>query len=259
MKTARTALALALVTLLVGPAPAGSFKRTEVGEPLKDFVLDSLAGGSLRLSEHLGSRATLLVFWATWSPRSAEALRDFEQLYRAHRAGGLQVVGVNVEHQEWDPGDLPRLEQFVRDLGVTFPVVLDKDLAVFSEYGVIAAPSSVLAGPDGTILELLEGYANVTRDAFQDRVLRELGVLAPEPEKAPEPVGYRPKGKAERFVQMGRVLLERGMPGRAEKAFRQALEEDPEWPEAREALAEGLEAQKNAGGRGSATRGEEKP
>jgi peroxiredoxin len=263
MKTARAALAFAVLVLLLGPMPARAFKRTEVGEPLKDFALDSLAGGPLRLSEHRGSRATLLVFWATWSPRSAEVLRDFEQLYRAHRGGGLQVVAVNVEHQEWDPGDMPRLEQFVRDLGVSFPVLFDKDLAVFSSYGVIAVPSSVLAGPDGTILELLEGYANMTRGAFQDRVLREIGALAPEPVKREEPVGYRPKGKAERFVQMGRVLLERGMPARAEKAFRQALEEDPEWPEARQALAEALEAQEEAGHatgrRGSATGGEAKP
>jgi predicted Zn-dependent protease len=62
---------------------------------------------------------------------------------------------------------------------------------------------------------------------------------------------------------MGRVLLERGMPGRAEKVFRQALEEDPEWPEARQALTEALEAQEKAGEatgrRGNATRREEKP
>lgn len=263
MKTARTALAVAILALLLCPVPARAFKRTEVGEPLKDFLLDSLIGVPLRLSEHLGSRATLLVFWATWSPRSAEVLRDFEQLYRAHRGDGLQVVGVNVEHQEWDPADAPRLEAFVREREVTFPMLFDKDLAVFSAYGVIAVPSSVLAGPDGTILELLEGYANVTRGAFQDRVLRELGVLAPESEKDPEPVGYRPKGKSERYLQMGRVLLERGMPGRAEKAFRQALEEDPEWPEASQALTEALEAQdkvgETKGRRGNATRREEKP
>lgn len=263
MKTARGALALAILLVLLCPIPARAFKRTAAGEPLKDFLLESLTGGPLRLSAHLGSRATLLVFWATWSPRSAEVLRDFELLYRAHRTDGLQVVAVNVEHQEWDPGDLPRLEQFVRDREVSFPVLFDKDLTVFSAYGVIAVPSSALAGPDGTILELLEGYANMTRGAFQDRVLRELGVLAPETEKDPAAVGYRPKGKAERYLQMGRVLLERGMPSKAERAFRQALEEDPGWPEAGRALAEALDAQDRAaeasGRQGNAIRGEGKP
>ncbi|MBE0617544.1 MAG: redoxin domain-containing protein, partial [Proteobacteria bacterium] len=237
------ALALAATLLLIVPTGAPAFKRTEVGQALKDFSLESAAGGSVRLSESLGAKATLLVFWATWSPRSAEALAEFQRLYEEHRGAGLQVVAVNVEHQTWDPADGDRLAEFVRTRGLAFPVLFDKDLTVFNDYGVIAVPSTVLAGPEGRILELLEGYANMTRDDFRERVLRVLGVLPPEPEERAGPTGYQPRGKAARYVQMGQILLQREMPSKAERAFRQALEEDPQWPEAYRGLAEALEAE----------------
>jgi len=238
-----TAITGVVALLFLVPPSGQAFKRTDLGQPLKDFSLESAAGGTVRLAESLGSKATLLVFWATWSPRSAEALDGFQQLYAEHREAGLQVLAVNVEHQDWDPAEAAQLAEFARARGLTFPVLFDKDLGVFNDYGVIAVPSTALAGPDGVIVELLEGYANMTRHDFRERVLRLLGVLPPEPEAPAEPVGYQPKGKAVRYAQMGHVLLERGMPSKAERAFRQALEEDPQWPGGHLGLAEVLAAQ----------------
>ncbi len=234
------------VLLASGVLPAQAFKRTEVGESLKDFTLEAGDGSRFHLEEGRGAGATLVVFWATWSSRSADALAGFQQLYAEHGGRGLQVVAVNVEHQESDPADRPRLEAFARDLGVSFPVVFDQGLAVFNEYGVIAVPSTVLADGQGKIVELLEGYAYTTRDEFRDRVLEVLGVLAPKPEVA-GPTGYVAKGKAARYVQMGGVLMERGMPGRAEGVFRQAATQDPDYAAAMRGLAAALRAQGKEG------------
>ncbi len=251
----RVAGALA-VLLASGVVPAEAFKRTEVGESLKDFTLEAVDGSRFHLDGGRGAGATVVVFWAAWSSRSADALSGFQQLYAEHRERGLQVVAVNVEHQESDPADRPRLEAFARDLGVSFPVVFDQGLAVFNEYGVIAVPSTVLADRQGKIVELLEGYAYTTRDEFRDRVLEVLGVLAPKPQVA-APTGYVPKGKAARYVQMGEVLMQRGMPGRAEGVFRQAAAQDPDYAAALRGLAASLGAQGKNGDAEAAARAAE--
>ncbi len=230
-----------VVGLFLAAGPARGFKRTNVGEPIKDFTLQTLDGETLNLRERLGEKATVVVFWATWSPRSAEALADFQKLYEAYRDRGLQVIGVNVEHQEWEPGAEAEVERFVREHGIGFPVVIDRDLAVFNAYGVIAVPSLLLADAQGEIRELLEGYAHTTRDDFRDRVLELLGVLERRPAPAPEAAGFRPKGKAERYTRMGEILLKREVPHRAVLAFRKAVREDPEYLRAYEGLARAYE------------------
>ncbi len=223
--------------LLLAAGPARGFKRTNVGEGIKDFTLQTLGGEALNLREHLGEKATVVIFWATWSPRSAEALADFQKLYEVYRDRGLQVIGVNVDHQEWEPGAEGEVERFVKEHGIRFPVVVDRDLAVFNAYGVIAVPSLLLADAQGEIRDLLEGYAHTTRDGFRERVLEVLGVLKRRPAPAQEVAGYRPKGKAERYTRMGEILLEREVPHRAVLAFRKAIREDPGYPRAYEGLA----------------------
>ena len=233
--------AWALIVLLVVGAPAAAFKRTAVGEPVKDFTLQRLDGQPLHLREVLGDRATLVVFWAVWSPRSAEALADFQELYEKYAAEGLQVIGVNVEHQEWEPGAEGEIQAFLDALGITFPVVVDRTLEVFNAYGVIAVPSIVLADGSGRIVALLEGYAYTTRFDFRDRVLELLGVLKRRVAEVKARPAYRPRGKAERYARMGAILLEREMPQRAVPAFRRAIKEDPDYPEAHEGLARAYE------------------
>ena len=241
--TTRAVLLVLAGLLVFAVGPAHGFKRTATGEPLKDFTLETGAGKDFRLSEHLGKKATLLVFWAQWSPRSAEALKDFQELYAAHGPEDLQVVAVNVEHQDWEAGQIEEVRAFVGERGLIFPVLFDRQLSVFDHYGVIAVPSSVLADDNGQIVEMLEGYANVTRQDFLDRILEKLGVLPKATEEAKEDGRYRPKGKAARHYQAGLLLREKGMGQRAMEAFRRALKEDPAYADAHKRLAEVLESE----------------
>jgi len=231
-----------LALLFLMPMAAWAFKRTREGQEVKDFQLTTPAGETVHLREALGSKATVVVFWAMWSPRSEEALRDFQALYERYADRGLQVIAVNVEHQERDPGEMEAIGRWAAERGLTFPVVVDTDLSVFNRYGVIAVPSLLLCDAEGTIRALLEGYSDMTRDGFKERVLELLGVLT-KPEAAPAETqpSYRPKGMAERYTRMGEILLKRRMAARAVKVFRQALEEDPDYPRARQGLARALE------------------
>jgi peroxiredoxin len=100
-----------------------------------DFGAPRLGGGSFRLSEQRG-KVVLLNFWATWCPPCLAEMPAMEQLWRQHKDEGLVVVAVSLDA---DPTTVPR---FLRDRGLTFPVVLDPDMKVAGTYGVRALPAS---------------------------------------------------------------------------------------------------------------------
>ncbi len=236
----RTCLTALLCACLLLAGPALGFKRAQVGEPAQDFQLETLGGEPLRLSESLGSKATLVLFWTTWNPRSLEALADLQKLYAERKGDGLAVIAVNVEHQDLGAEDLAKIAKVVEELELAYPVVVDRGLATYNDYGVVAVPSLVLADAGGSILELVQGYATGTRREFPDRVLVALGLESERP-KATTAALPPAEGKAYRYLKMGELFVKRGMNARAEKSFRMAIEEDPGHVGAHEALAAVLE------------------
>jgi peroxiredoxin len=116
----------------------------EVGDPAPDFQLTSLDGKPVKLSDYRG-RYVLLNFWATWCPPCREEMPALEETYRAYRDRGWVVLGVNIAETKVTVGG------FVRQQGVTFPIVLDSDRSVTERYHVEPIPTSYLIGPDGRI------------------------------------------------------------------------------------------------------------
>jgi peroxiredoxin len=231
---------IAVICAAAGPS-AGARGVLRVGEPAKDFALDTVEGPGIRLSQSLGQKATLVVFWAAWSSRSAEALEDFQKMYAEYGKGSLQVIAVNVEHEEWNPDEAEQIAAVIERTQVTYPVALDKGLSVFHAYGFTAVPSSVLMDENGTVVEVLAGYPSTLRVEFHEKVFETLGALQPEPTGKPtEVTKYVPKGKAGTYFQMGRMLFKKGKREKGLNLISRAIAEDPNYLEANVFLAEAL-------------------
>ena len=70
----------------------------------------------------------------------------FQQVYVAEGPQGVIFVGVAVQ-------DVPELaESFVREVGVTYPVGLDRGSGVAVKYQVIGLPTTVFIGRDGAVV-----------------------------------------------------------------------------------------------------------
>ncbi len=228
-----------LLVFTVGQIEArAAFKHSAVGTRSPDFVLFSPDGFPMGLSETLGERATVVVFWATWNPRSLDALRDLQQLHARFAADGLEVVSVNVDGEGGGEERRTAVSTVVQDLGLGYPVLVDEDLSVYATYGVMAVPSMVLVGPGGVVSDVQSGYASSSRAKFHRKVLTALGVLTPAPTgEAATNTAYTPSGAAERYLRMGRLFQEKGRTEDAIRYFTRAVAEDPFYPEACQALA----------------------
>lgn len=227
-----------LLIALAMPFDCPALRYINAGDKPASFDLPSLDGRRVSLAGNLGEKATILFFWAAWNPRSHAALADYQRLFSEHAKDGLQVIGVNVEHEDLTDSDRALIGDSVRNSNAAFLVLLDEGLHVFSEYGVSAVPSSILLDSSGVAVEVLPGYAPHLRAEFKDRVLQVLGLYVEPVATVIEDEGYKPKGKAARYFMMAKLMLKKGMKTKGVKALRRALEEDPNYEEAKAMLRE---------------------
>lgn len=214
----------------VGVHEASAFKRTAVGELAQDFSLETLDGKSFRLSENLGEKATLILFWATWNSRSLEALADFQRIFEAHGSSGLQTVAVNTDGEGDSQERISAVASVLEAAGVSYPSLVDVNLSAYEAYGVVAMPSMVLIDSGGQVLKVLGGYANTTRLEFQERVVNAVTPSSDGGQQSKHlPVAYTPKGSAGQYYRMGQMYFTMGKSKQALKYLVKALHEDPEY------------------------------
>lgn len=116
-----------------------------------DFALKNIAGGNVRLSE-LRGEVVLLNFWASWCGPCRQEMPILDTLHQRYNKLGFSVIGVNVDK---DPA---LADKILKDIPVTFPILLDDTGTVSNSFNVSAMPTSVLIDRDGNMRYLHKGY-----------------------------------------------------------------------------------------------------
>jgi peroxiredoxin len=161
----RRILVLGLVALGVAAAAWPSASEARVGARPPPFNLPAVQGGPsqgrFKLSDHLGKRPIVVLFWATWCQPCRQELPFYSQLYERHEDAGLRVVAISMDGPESITGAGP----MARRLGLEFPVVSDLDTAVTGRLNPRrAAPFSVWINREGRIVREHEGFTMAERD-----------------------------------------------------------------------------------------------
>ena len=151
---------IAIVTIL-GAAEAG---WTELADLLGKLGLSAYSRGT-KPPEFIGrttdsrtvslaslqGKVVLLNFWATWCLECRPEMPLFERLHRDFAAQGLSVIGINARE------GTAAIRQYSKELGLTFPLVLDSSGEINAAYGVIGLPTTFLIGRDGRAVALAVG------------------------------------------------------------------------------------------------------
>jgi peroxiredoxin len=109
-----------------------------------DFTLKDLAGKSWTFAE-LRGKVVLVNFWATWCPPCRKEMPDLEALYERFSAKGFVVLGISNE-------DAAKVEPFIRERRVLFPVLLDPGRKVNDMFVVEGIPKSFVYDRDGKLV-----------------------------------------------------------------------------------------------------------
>jgi cytochrome c biogenesis protein CcmG/thiol:disulfide interchange protein DsbE len=130
-----------------GPPP-----NPKEGFAAPDFTLDKLDGGQLTLSD-LRGHPVLLNLWASWCLPCRSEMPAIEKSYHRYKDAGLIVVGLNMTSQDSESD----ARAFVQELGLTFPIVLDRDGAVRDRYQLLGLPSTFFIDRKGIIRSVIVG------------------------------------------------------------------------------------------------------
>jgi Tfp pilus assembly protein PilF/peroxiredoxin len=197
----------------------------QLGENASDFSLKSIEGREVKLSQFSGKKAVIVVFWSTWSVNSPKALKRFEDYYKKYQDMGIQVIGVNADNQTISEKDLESIKKLVKDLNISFPILLDVGLKTFYSYNVIALPSIIVI-TEGKISYTLPGLPLIGTEDLFDYLL----VLAGEaPTKKIEPPKYMPPYDVVADTNIARQFVKKKMYWMARTFIQKALEKDPKY------------------------------
>jgi cytochrome c biogenesis protein CcmG/thiol:disulfide interchange protein DsbE len=115
-----------------------------------DFELVTLKGRPLRLDEVKG-KVLLINFWATWCPPCRLEMPAMQQVYVQYRDQGFEILAVNLQEQD------AQISAFAQEMGMTFPILVDRDGSVSSTYRVTSLPTTFVVDRSGTIRDRIVG------------------------------------------------------------------------------------------------------
>ena len=139
-------------TPALDPFEKAGIVELKAGQPAPAFTLGTLDGGRASLADHR-DKLVVLNFWATWCQPCVLEMPSLEALWQRYRARGLVVVGVSVDRGS--PRGL--LEPYVRNLKLTFPILLDPDSKTSAGWRVTALPATFIVRPGGDVTGMAVG------------------------------------------------------------------------------------------------------
>lgn len=165
------ALSCVLVLALAAhPARAFDVWQTLNAVPDKpqapDFNLPDVNGKPHRLSDYRG-KVVIVSFWATWCDPCREEMPSMQHALDKLSADGLAILGIDVGEQQG------AVLQFSQGYSIKFPLLLDPDSTMSSQWPLQGIPTSFVVDAQGRIAYIAVGG----RDWDHPTILTELRKL----------------------------------------------------------------------------------
>jgi DsbE subfamily thiol:disulfide oxidoreductase len=118
-----------------------------------DFTLVNPENKKVSLKDFHG-KLVFLNFWASWCTPCREEMPAMERLFQEFKDKGFVIVAVSVKDSRKDA------LAFVKELKLTYPIGLDPEGKVGSDYGAWGLPVTYLIDPKGIVLARAWGPAD---------------------------------------------------------------------------------------------------
>ncbi|ATP39591.1 thiol-disulfide oxidoreductase [Solibacillus sp. R5-41] len=146
---------LAVLALAIGYTVYAAWAKDKVeivkeGSKAPDFEVVDLNGEKHRLADYYGE-GVLLNFWGTWCAPCEREFPAMTRQYETYKDLGVQIIAVNFAQSDFE------VQKYVDNMGMNFPVAIDKTKSVFTAYNIDPLPTSIFIKPDGTVDRIITG------------------------------------------------------------------------------------------------------
>ena len=103
------------------------------------------ARGKRVIKENYKNKVTIINFWATWCPPCIEEIPSLNRLNKKMKGLPFELISINYAE------DKKTILEFMKNVSVEFPVLLDKDGQFATKWNVITYPSTFVIDKKGNI------------------------------------------------------------------------------------------------------------
>jgi peroxiredoxin len=158
MRARWSSAALAGLLAVAGVASAAT---QLLGAEAPDFVLKSISGKNLRLSEYRGD-VVMLSFWAAWCGDCRAQLDELGAMRERYQDAGIELLAVSLDQNARQAGEITA--------GAAYPVLHDPAGEVGRLYDVTKMPVMVLIDRGGVVREVFEGFRRGNEEQYLEQV-----------------------------------------------------------------------------------------
>jgi len=119
--------------------------KIEPSLTMPSIKLNALTGKHFNVPSDYTGKALLINFWATWCPHCVEEIPSMNRALKQLDADKFAMISISYKDSK------ALLNEFVKEVQVDFPILLDLDGKVSEQWNIFAFPSSFLVDANGQI------------------------------------------------------------------------------------------------------------
>jgi peroxiredoxin len=146
-----------------------SYAQTQIEEKAPGFITSTLDGKRIALKDYWEQhekKVLILSFFATWCHPCKEDLKYLQKIQDQYRSRGLEVFCVLTQ----DSAKMEAVKEFMHELAVELPVLLDENGIIGKRYRVTGLPCNFLIDKEGILKAKYLGYSEAVKRDFEGRL-----------------------------------------------------------------------------------------
>jgi len=145
----------------IGSSVFGGSGQPEEGSKAPSFELLGLDGKTHTLDEYKG-KSVVLNFWGSWCSPCVKEMPALQAQWEKWQDKDVVVIGVNVGE------DQMTVENFVKQVDINFPILMDTGRDAVRKYGISPLPTTFFINTKGKVATIHIGQLDL--DSLDDQI-----------------------------------------------------------------------------------------